>query len=291
MSIPTVYHLILERLSWRVLERVPEPDLVMQNSSRNEAFAEVGSEDGVLAFLYLYYALQISPMVKPGDRVLDLACGPANQLAQIARLNPCSHFVGLDASADMLAQARKTLTRAGVSNVELVSDDMTRLTGIDDASMDCVICTMALHHLPDLAALWSTMREVRRVLKQGGGLYLVDFGRLKRASTQRFFMEDLRDSHSVEFMQDYLNSMRAAFSVEELSNAVSVLGSGVVRHLTALAPFMVVFKSVDRCTLDTATQQLAVELYGQMTVLQQENFQSIAGWFRAGNYDLPCTLT
>lgn len=291
MSVPTMLHLILERLSWHELSRVPEPELIMHDPYQTAAFMEAGREDGILAFIYFYHALQIAPVVRDGDRVLDLACGPANQLAQIARLNPRSHFVGLDASANMLGQARTTLTRAGVSNVELLSGNMTRLTGIDDASMDCVISTMSLHHLPDLAALSSTMREVRRVLKPGGGLYFVDFGRLKRASTQRFFSEDWHERQSAQFTQDYLNSLKAAFSVEELSNAVTVLDPGVVRHLTALAPFMVAFKSADRRKLDTATRKLAQELYERMPTIQQQNFQAIARWFRAGGYDLPCTLT
>lgn len=291
MSVPTMLHLILERLSWHELSRVPEPELIMHDPYQTAAFMEAGREDGILAFIYFYHALQIAPVVRDGDRVLDLACGPANQLAQIARLNPRSHFVGLDASANMLGQARTTLTRAGVSNVELLSGNMTQLTGIDDASMDCVISTMSLHHLPDLAALSSTMREVRRVLKPSGGLYFVDFGRLKRASTQRFFSEDWHERQSAQFTQDYLNSLKAAFSVEELSNAVTVLDPGVVRHLTALAPFMVAFKSADRRKLDTATRKLAQELYERMPTIQQQNFQAIARWFRAGGYDLPCTLT
>ena len=279
-------HLVRELLSWQVQPRVPEPDLVMQNPSQVEAFMEAGSENGVLAFLYLYHALQITSIVQPGDRVLDLACGPANQLAQIARLNPDSNFVGLDASANMLDRARSTLARVGVDNVELVAGDMTRLTGVADVSMDCVICTMSLHHLPDLAALSSTISEVRRVLKRGGGLYLVDFGRLKHASTQRFFSTDLHQS--AQFTQDYFHSLRAAFSVDELSRAVAVLGFDVVRYVTPLAPFIVVFKSTINRKLDPSTQQRAQELYERMSIERQKNFRGLAAWFGAGGYFLPC---
>lgn len=290
MSIPVMFHLMLERISRQTLQRAPEPELVMLDPAQNAAFMEAGDEDGFLAFCYLYHALQITPTVLPGDRVLDLACGPANQLAQVARLNPRAHFVGLDASANMLERARATLARNGTSNVELVAGDMTRLAGIEDASIDCVISTLSLHHLPDLAALSGTMREVRRVLKQGGGLYLVDFGRLKRASTQRFFAEDQRECRSAQFAQDYLNSLRAAFSVDELSGAVEVLGPDVVRHATLLAPFMVVFKTAARRKLDAETQHLADEMYRQLSVMQQDNFQALALWFRSGGFDLPCTL-
>lgn len=282
--------LILERLSWRVLPRVPEPESIMQDPAQVAAFEEAGREDGILSFTYFFHALQITPVVRPGDRVLDLACGPANQLVQVARLNPRAHFIGLDASANMLDRARATLERCAMGNVELVAGDMTRLTDIGNAEMDCVICTMSLHHLPDLAALAATMREVRRVLKPDGGLYIVDFGRFKRASTQRFFAQVRRDSQSVQFTQDYLQSLKAAFSVRELSEAVALLGPGIVRHLTPLAPLMVVFTSADCRHLDAATERLAQELYGRMTTAQRRDFQGFAHWFRGAGFALPCAL-
>jgi len=284
-------HLILERLSRRELLRVPEPKLIMDDPAQIAAFMEGGREDGILAFLYFFHAVQVTAVVRPGDKVLDLACGPANQLVQVARLNPSAHFVGLDASSNMLATARATLARCAVGNVELLSGDMTRLADIDDAAMDCVMCTMSLHHLPDLPALAVTMREVRRVLKPGGGLYFADFGRLKRASTQRFFAQDRCERQPAQFTQDYLHSLKAAFSVEELSNAAALLGPGMVRHQTPLAPFMVIIKSAARRHLDATSQRLARELYGRMTAAQRVDFQVFARWFRAAGLGLPCALT
>lgn len=290
MSIPAMYHLILERISRRELQRVPEQDLVMENPFRNEAFAEVGSENGLLSFLYFYNALQITPVIKTGDRVLDIACGPANQLALIARLNPEAHFVGLDASANMLEQAAITLAQAGVGNAELVFGDMSVLSGIADASMDCVICTMSLHHLPDLTALSKTLRAVRRVLKSDGGFYFVDFGRLKRLGTLRFFAENKRHLQSEFFTQDYLNSMRAAFSVNELADAVALMGLNYEKYVTSMASFMVVFKSKNRRVLDDTTRELLQEMYGQLPLAQRQSFQSFANWFRTGGFNLPCEL-
>jgi arsenite methyltransferase len=287
MSIPAIYHLVLESLSRRELTRVPEPDLVMKDLSRNEAFAEVGGDEGILAFHYFYHALQITPVVKPGDKVLDIACGPANQLALIARFNPLAKFVGLDASANMLERAAATLTSAGVSNVELVPGDMTAMTSIKDASMDCVICTMSMHHLPDMAALSKTMQEVKRVLKPGGGFYIVDFGRLKRKATQDFFVHDNRDLQSANFTLDYLNSIKAAFSVGELTSALKLVDADCERYVTSLASFMVVFKSKNRRELDTATRQLVREIYRQLPISQQQSFQSFAKWFHTGGLNLP----
>jgi SAM-dependent methyltransferase len=286
MSTSVLVHLLLERISWRKQPRVPEPDLVMESVVQASSFSQAGEDDGVLAFLYFYNALQITSLLQPGDRVLDLACGPAHQLVQVARLNPDVRFVGLDASPAMLECAQSTLARAHVSNVELMQGDMTRLMGLEDGSMDGVICTMSLHHLPDHAALCTTLREVRRVLKPQGRFYLVDFGRLKLLRTQRFFADDLRQPP--QFTEDYFNSLRAAFSVEELSAAVAPLDPDVQRHVTVLAPFLMVFRSAFQRPMDPQTLQRAKTAFANLSAAHQGNFRSVANWFRASGYALPC---
>lgn len=288
MSLSVLTRLLHERISWHKQPRVPEPDLVMESVAQTVAFSQAGDALGVLSFLYLYNALQITTVLQPGDRVLDLACGPAHQLVQVALLNPAVRFVGLDASPAMLECAQGTLARAQVDNVELVQGDMTRLTGLEDASMDGVICTMSLHHLPDQVALCTALREVRRVLKPQGRFYLVDFGRLKRLSTQRFFAEDLQQS--AQFTEDYFNSLRAAFSVEELSAAVAPLGPDVQRHVMVLAPFLIVFRSAFRRPLDAQALQRAKAAFAKLSAVQQDNFRSVADWFRISGYALPCEL-
>jgi arsenite methyltransferase len=288
MAIAVLIHLLRERISWRIQPRVPEPDLVMESVAQASSFSEAGDRGGVLAFLYLYNALQITSVLQPGDRVLDLACGPANQLMQIAQLNPDVRFVGLDASPTMLLCAQSTLARAHVSNVELVQGDMIRLISLEDASMDCVICTMSLHHLPDQTALSATLRELRRVLKPQGRFYLMDFGRLKLLSTQRFFANDLRQS--AQFAEDYFNSLRAAFSVEELSAAVAALGPDLQRHVTALAPFIVVFRSAFQRPIDRQMLQRAKEAFANLPAAHQDMFRSVTSWFRISGYALPYEL-
>ncbi len=281
-------HLLVECLSRRVLPRVQEPDLSGVDSlAQSEAFELAGREDGFLASIYLYQALQIAPLVRPGDRVLDLGCGPANQLVQVARLNPKAHFVGLDVSNEMLERARQTIERCGVANIEAVLGDMTTLAAFPDGAFDCVMSTMSLHHLPDEAALSDALHAARRVLKSGGGLYLIDFGRLKRVATQRFFANDRSDVQPETFTRDYLNSLQAAFSVEELSCAAGVFGEEVTRYATALAPFMVIFKSAARRDPDKSLRDAAHALYRRLSASQQKDFLRYARWLRANGLTLP----
>lgn len=288
MSVPVLIHLLRERFSWHQQPRVPEPDLVMESVAQTTSFSEAGEKNGVLAFLYLYNAVQITSLLQPGDRVLDLACGPAHQLAQIAGLNPDVQFVGVDASSAMLECAAHTLADAQIKNVELAQGDMTHLAAQADNSMDCVICTMSLHQLPDQSALRATMLEIRRVLKPRGRIYLVDFGRLRLRSTQHFFANDLRQS--AQFTEDYFNSLQAAFSVQELSASVALLGPCVQRHVTMLATLMVVFRTAFQRPIDTPALQRAKAVFASLSAEQQGDFRGLAQWFKFSGYALPCDL-
>ena len=283
-------HLILECLTRKELPRIPEPDLIMDDPIKIEAFMESGLEDGVLAFLYLFHSLQAAPVIRAGDAVLDLACGPGNQLLQIARLNPSANFIGLDASESMLERASATLKRNGISNVQLVHGDMRKLENFASNSFDCVLCTMSLHHLSDVASLERAMTEAGRVLKPDGGTYIADFGRLRRRSTQHFFAHDNAKYQLPEFTEDYLNSLRAAFSFDELSKAIRLMKVDAAIHRTALAPFMVVARSKARRDLDAITVATIKKICAQMSVDQQKNFRVLSRWFRAAGLELPCEL-
>jgi arsenite methyltransferase len=283
-------HLLLERLSPRELERIPEPHMAMDDPAQVDAFWQCGSESGVLAPVYLFNALQTANVVRPGDQVLDLACGPANQLVQFARLHPHARFLGVDQAPAMLERARDTVTRSGVDNVSLRSGDITALAALPDASVDCVTCTFSFHHLPDLACLQRSLAEVARVLKPAGGIYICDFGRLKRRASQAFFAYDRRERQSALFTQDYLNSLRAAFSLRELTRAAALLGDGVAVHRTALAPFIIVVSRATQARAAEATLDRGSRMFADLSPTQQSDFRALARWFRLAGLPLPLPL-
>lgn len=281
-------HLLLEKLPGEPLQRQPEHNLIMEQPAQIDAFAASGRNEGVLRYIYLFHAIQSLPVIRPGDTVLDLACGPANQLAQIARLTPEATFTGLDASASMLKQAQRTIAEAGQHNISLVQGDAARLDGFADASIDVVLCTMSLHHLPDTGALNSTMRQIRRVLKTDGGLYLADFTRLRRRATQRYFAYDRADMQSQQFTRDFLDSMRAAFSMTELRQALSSLQVPMRLYQTAMAPFMMICRSEARSSIDSARRQRMRACWNELPAGLRRDFNNLARWFAAGGLGLPC---
>lgn len=283
-------HLLLEQLRRNPLPRIPEPAAVMTDAEQVSAFMDSGRRDGVLHYLYLFHALMSLPQIRPGDVVLDLACGPANQLLQLARLHPDSRFVGLDASPAMLQLAADNLHAAGVDNVSLQQGDITELDGFADCTVDVALCTMSLHHLPDVSALQQTLAQVRRVLRPDGGVYLADFGRLKRRATQHYFAHDRSEMQSVQFTADFLNSMQAAFSLVELKHAARALGMVLDSYHTALAPFMVVLRGPARREIDAGMRQRVQAAYRQLGRCEQRDLHNLLRWFRPGGLSLPAGL-
>ncbi len=239
--------LIREVLTSEKSPRLNEPDLVMDNPDKVAAYTRAGREDGVMAPVYLFHAAQICEVIRPGDTVIDLGCGPATQLAMVARLNPDTNFIGLDLSGEMLQKAQAHVADLGLGNVTFRELDITDLSAFGNGSIDAVMSTMVLHHLPDVGALENVFSEVARVLKPGGGVYLVDFGHLKSEKSINYFAYQYADRQPELFTLDYLYSLRAAFQRRDFKRLTEQYLPGRARiYSTFLMPFMVAVKS-DRC--------------------------------------------
>jgi ubiquinone/menaquinone biosynthesis C-methylase UbiE len=227
--------------------REPEPDLVMDGDEQVAAFAEAGRIDGVMSASYLFNSARISQAIQGCARVLDLGCGPATQLGQVALLNPQIAFTGVDLSPGMLDSARAHTQALGLANTSFIEADITRLERFPDQSYDGVISTLALHHLPTLDHLQRCFMHVRRLLKPGGALYLVDLGRLKSLKSILYFayMNETHQPHL--FSLDYERSLRAAFLRTDFETlAKSCLPPEVVVHSTFQIPVLHIVKTPDR---------------------------------------------
>jgi ubiquinone/menaquinone biosynthesis C-methylase UbiE len=109
----------------------------------------------------------------PGEQVLDIGCGTGTTaIASKQLVGPRGSVIGVDASPEMLARARKKAERAGI-NLEF-KNAMAEALPFPDARFDVVLSTMMLHHLPAELRRKCAL-EVRRVLKPGGRVLAVDF--------------------------------------------------------------------------------------------------------------------
>lgn len=110
--------------------------------------------------------------LRAGYRVLDIGCGTGSLVTLIKRVDPNVSVVGLDPDLKALTRAvtKAARARATIQFDRGFSDDLPYA----DASFDRVFSSFMFHHL-GVQEKEKTLREVRRVLKPGGSLHLLDF--------------------------------------------------------------------------------------------------------------------
>ena len=275
--------LVRELVTRKKVARVPEPSLVMDDEAQVAAYREAGLPDGIMSSSYLFHCEQICSLIRPGDIVVDLGCGPGNQLSLVAKMNPDATFLGVDLSEEMLAQARDLMRREGLSNVSFLAGDITNIDALPNASADVVISTVALHHLPTVAHLDAAFAQAARILKPDGGMYLMDFGRLKSDESMRHFAYQHAARTPDLFTLDYMYSLRAAFEREDLERAAARhLGERAKVFTTFLIPFMVVVKSEPRREVDATLKTRLASVYAQMPEAFRRDLHDLALFFQLG---------
>jgi ubiquinone/menaquinone biosynthesis C-methylase UbiE len=108
--------------------------------------------------------------LRPGQRLLDVGCGPGTITLDLAARVAPGPVLGIDTSADVIGQAEAARVEAAVANVGFATGDVYRL-GFDDGSFDVVHAHQVLQHLADPVA---GLAEMRRVLAPGGVLAVRD---------------------------------------------------------------------------------------------------------------------
>ena len=102
----------------------------------------------------------VARLIRPGDTVLECACGTGAIASAIAPA--CARVVATDFSEGMLKQARKKLAR--YPNVVVEQADITHLRYADN-SFDAVVAANVIHLLPEPG---DALKELKRVTRPGG---------------------------------------------------------------------------------------------------------------------------
>ncbi|KAJ7494420.1 S-adenosyl-L-methionine-dependent methyltransferase [Mycena galericulata] len=117
--------------------------------------------------------LQAYPFDKEATAVLDYACGTG---IVSRRLAPhCKTLVGVDISQGMVDEFNKGVQSLGIPTTQISAvraDLKGEESELEGAKFDVVVCSLAYHHLEDIAA---ATRLLAFFLKPGGALLVVDF--------------------------------------------------------------------------------------------------------------------
>lgn len=111
---------------------------------------------------------------KPGDRILEIGCGPGTIVPYL----PDCEYVGFDVSPEYIAQARKRFPsnsspRKNFPNVRFVCERVSQYTLPEREYFDIVLALGILHHLDDSEAL-QLFQIAHDALRPGGKLVTLD---------------------------------------------------------------------------------------------------------------------
>ncbi len=220
------------------IARVLEPE-VMDSAEEAMAYDRMDFREVNAAFAAR--AIAIGPV---HGRVLDAGTGTARipivLCEMLAAAGKHWEIVGIDLAESMLALGRQNVAAAGVADRVVLERVDAKAMPYRDRSFDAVISNSTIHHLPDPKPF---LHEVARVLKPHGALLLRDLLRPPSEAA----VDDLVNRYAGDCddrqAQLFRDSLRAAFTLEEVRDLLSHAGiegtrvyASSDRHWTAERP-------------------------------------------------------
>ncbi len=201
------------------MKRSLEPEL-MESTEQAAAYAAADFAAVNQAFVDRFTIA--FPEVGQG-RMVDLGCGDADIAVRLARGRPRLEIVAIDGSQAMLEQGRRRVDQAKVD--DRVTLELRRLPLSDHprAPFSAGISNSLLHHLHEPSGLWTTLLDL---LAPGAPVQVVDLRRPASEDMARALVDQhARDEHPI-LRDDFFNSLKAAFTLDEVREQLQVCGLG-----------------------------------------------------------------
>jgi len=115
-------------------------------------------------------ASRLAQLMLPGGIVVDLGCGTGRYIERLAAA--ATRVTAVDRAVAMLSACRERAVN--YPNVDVLECDVTAISDeIAHGSVDLIVCCLVVDHLPTVM-LGKAFREMSRILKVGGRLYVTD---------------------------------------------------------------------------------------------------------------------
>lgn len=203
------------------MERIPEPQL-MDDEEQARAYAAADFEEPHNRFIELFR--EAFPRLEVQGFVLDLGCGPGDITVRFARAFPGCRIHGIDGAASMLDCGREIIERAGDIHGRIELFQMM-LPGPQTprCRYNALISNSLLHHLADPQALWET---VLGNSEPGAPVFIMDLMRPQTSAKAQKMVELYMPGEPEILRRDFYNSLRAAYTIDEVRGQLSDAGLG-----------------------------------------------------------------
>jgi ubiquinone/menaquinone biosynthesis C-methylase UbiE len=143
---------------------------------------------------------------KPGMKMLDVGCGPANVLAYL----PALEYIGIDHNEKHIAFARQRYGDRGRFLIGNAAEDLKQ----DEHTFDLVNASGLLHHLSDAEAT-TLFESLKHLLKQDGRIVTLDNVWLPRQRLVAKAIISMDSGMNIRTPEGYVGLLRdAGFDVQ-----------------------------------------------------------------------------
>ena len=188
--------------------------------------------ESMVKILFGDYLAGTKPKLDENTKVLDVGCGFGNNLLPFLVRGCKCH--GSEISDEVCDLTRDTMAQRGFDNVTIKTGH-NRSIPFDDNEFDLLLSNGVLHYESSKTNYLNALEEYRRVLKPGGGLYLMTTGpnhdiyqKASPLGSHQFMIQDFdfRDGERFFFVSDkkYLKYFLEKYFVDiELGREMQVL--------------------------------------------------------------------
>jgi ubiquinone/menaquinone biosynthesis C-methylase UbiE len=200
------------------MQRIPEPEL-MNDPEQAAAYARADFSEPHQNFVRLFAAA--FPELHPQGLVLDLGCGPADVTIRFAAAYPACSIHGVDAAENMLQLGQTMIQDAALQDrIRLILGRFPDVH-LPAESYELLVSNSLLHHLADPLVLW---QSIKRWGRPSAPVFVMDLIRPDSAE-QTTRLTRLYASGAPEVLRrDFENSLRAAYSLEEVEKQLHAAG-------------------------------------------------------------------
>ena len=220
--------------------------------------------------------------LRPGERVLDVACGTGLVSFRAAEtVGRQGAVVGFDISAEMVETARRGASLHDIANVRFERADAEALP-LPEASFDAAVCALGLMYVPDPVR---ALCEMRRLLRPGGRAAAAVWGARRNCGWAEIFpITDARVASDVCPMFFHLGTkdmLGRALEAAGFADIRSERLSTTLRYASPEDALAAVFRG--------GPVALAYSRFDEVTrrAVQDEYLASIAAYRSGGGYEVP----
>jgi ubiquinone/menaquinone biosynthesis C-methylase UbiE len=154
-------------------------------------------------------------------QVLDVGTGTARIPILMCQMRPQWQVTGIDLSKNMLRLGAENIRRVGLEpRIKLEYADAKQMP-YPDRHFDLLVSNSIVHHLPDPLLFF---KELKRVLKPGGGILLRDLFRPEDKIRVDALVAQIGPEYSPHQRQLFRDSLCAAFQLEEVQKMIDDAG-------------------------------------------------------------------